>query len=108
MDKFKTITNQTYQGTWKSLPTKLFPNYNGKVSINTKEVTLLLFVNDQRKYKISFDATTEWNAEYLCFKGDANFYVKSANETELVFGEFKVANNPDKGFKWEMKFERIV
>ncbi len=108
MDKNKTLTNQSIHGTWKSLPTKLFPNYNGKVTINAKEATLLLFVNDERKYKISFDASAEWNEDYLCFKADSKFYIKSANETEMVFGEFKVPGRTDKGMKWEMKFERIV
>ncbi len=108
MDKLKALTNENCQGSWKSMPTKLFPNYNGKVTLTTKEVTLLLFVNDERKYKLSFDATADWDGDYLCFKADSKFYIKSANQIEMVFGEFKVPGQTGKGSKWEMKFERNV
>ena len=108
MDKTKTLTDNSLTGSWKSIPNKLFPNYNGKITINSKEVTLLLFVNDERKYKISFDSAASWVEDHLCFTKESRFYILSANELELVFGEFKNPGKKDTQPKWQLKFEREV
>ena len=108
MDKTKQLTESSLQASWISIPNKLFPNYNGKITINAKEVNLLLFVNDERKYKISFDAAADWDEDYLCFKAEPRFYVLSANEMEMVFGEFKNPGKKDHQEKWQLKFEKVV
>ena len=108
MDENKLKTNKFIYGSWKSIPSKVYNNYNGTINIDEKKLAIILFVNDERKYKLSIDSSTWWVEDYLCFTDDPRFYVLSANETEMVFGEFKNLGNIDGNIKWQLKFERII
>lgn len=73
------------------------------IKINNRK----LIITQTKKGKVTTEevaATAKWLDDKLMFVEKPRYYVKHADEFEMVFGELNIA--PAKGISWEQTFER--
>jgi hypothetical protein len=103
------ITNTNMKGHWYG---------EGKTEQNSLEIKVDLFIDEQvtlsifSKGKIEkvepFSSTAHWVGDFLSFMDNQLFFIKHANEHQMVFGELESPGNINEKIKWVLEFKRVA
>lgn len=103
------ITNTNMNGHWYG---------EGKTEQNSLEIKVDLFIDEQvtlsifSKGKVEkvepFSSTAHWVEQHLIFMDRPRFFIKYANEHQMVFGELESPLNLNEEYKWILEFKRVT
>jgi len=76
------------------------------INIAEREVTIIQKSNNEEVGNITFENDTWWVGDYLCFTSNQQFYITSANENKMHFGELETPALINGKVKWAKNFQR--
>jgi len=102
MDK----TSASMEGRWIGENDKLKIN----LQISTNEISLGITnkENEETSHE-NYSSSAFWEYPFLILDGtNQRYFIKYANETEMVFGKNETAGNFNGKYEWLIKFNRIT
>ena len=108
-NQIRTNTNKFINGHWYGEGVMEASSKTIKVALTINENVLLsIFINGKLERVTPFSSTAHWVEQFLSFMDNQKFFIKCANEKEIVFGELVKPGKFKGGVRWVLTFKRVA